>query len=256
MSAFALIEPATGETLASIPQATADDADRAIRAAAAAFPKWRAVNTRDRGVMLLRLSQLIHENSDELARLESRNVGKPIRDSRDEVGLAANCFEYYAGTTNKVGGQTIPGAAPGILMTLREPVGVCGIIVPWNFPMAITCWKVAPALAMGNTVVVKPAEQTPLTALRLAEVALEAGLSEGVPNGGTGSGPEGGEAIITHPLVRKVAFTGSTEIGARVMQLAAPDIKRVSLELRGKSANPSFHHRHFRRPGHSPASRP
>jgi betaine-aldehyde dehydrogenase len=240
VSAFALIEPATGETLASIPQSTAEDADRAIRAAAAAFPKWRAINTRDRGRMLLRLSQLLRENAEELAKLESRNVGKPIRDSRDEVALAANCFEYYAGTTNKVGGQTIPGAAPGVLMTFREPVGVCGIIVPWNFPIAITSWKSAPALAMGNTVVLKPAEQTPMTALRLAELALEAGMPEGVFTVVTGQGSVAGEAILTHPLVRKLAFTGSTEIGKRVMELASHDIKRVSLELGGKSANLIF----------------
>src|SRR5207302_3551423 len=137
-------------------------------------------------------------------------MGKPIRDSRDEVALAANCFEYYAGTTNKVGGQTIPGAAPGVLMTFREPIGVCGIIVPWNFPLAITSWKSAPALAMGNTVVLKPAEQTPLTALRLEALALEAGVPEGVFNVVTGAGAEVGEAIITHELVRKVAFTGSS----------------------------------------------
>ncbi len=188
----------------------------------------------------MRLAQLIRDNADELARLESRNVGKPIRDSRDEVALAANCFEYYAGTTNKVGGQTIPGAAPGVLMTFREPVGVCGIIVPWNFPIAITSWKSAPALAMGNTVVLKPAEQTPLTALRLADLALEAGLPEGVFTVLTGPGSVVGEAIITHPLVRKLAFTGSTEIGRRVMELGARDIKRVSLELGGKSANLIF----------------
>ena len=240
MSAFALIEPATGETFASIPQATVDDVDRVVRAAAAAFPTWRAVNTRARARMLMRLAQLIHENRDELARMESRNVGKPIRDSRDEVGLAANCFEYYAGTTNKVGGQTIPGAAPGVLMTFREPVGVCGIIVPWNFPIAITAWKSAPALAMGNTVVLKPAEQTPLTALRLAELALEAGIPEGVFTVVTGPGSIAGEAILTHPLIRKVAFTGSTEVGKRVMELASHDIKRVSLELGGKSANLIF----------------
>src|SRR5881628_392304 len=138
------------------------------------------MNTRDRGRVLFRLAGLIRDHADELARAESRNVGKPIRDSRDEVGLAANCFEYYAGTTNKVGGQTIPGAAPGVLMTFREPVGVCAIIVPWNFPIAIAAWKSAPALAMGNTVVLKPAEQTPLTALRLAELALEAGLPDDV----------------------------------------------------------------------------
>jgi len=167
-------------------------------------------------------------------------VGKPIRDSRDEVNLAANCFEYYAGTTNKFGGQTIPLAAPGIGMTLREPIGVCGIIVPWNFPIAITSWKVAPALAMGNTVVLKPAELTPLTALRLADLATEAGLPPGVFNVVAGAGPVVGEALILNPLVRKIAFTGSTEIGSRVMELAARDIKRVTLELGGKSANVIF----------------
>jgi betaine-aldehyde dehydrogenase len=240
VSDFELIEPATGERLASVPQATADDADAAIRRAAAAFPKWRAVNTRSRGRILMRLSQLIRDNAEELAKLESRNVGKPIRDSRDEVSLAANCFEYYAGTTNKIGGQTIPGAAPGVLMTFREPVGVCGIIVPWNFPIAITAWKSSPALAMGNTVVLKPAEQTPMTALRLAELALEAGMPEGVFTVLTGPGSVVGEAIITHPLVRKLAFTGSTEIGRRVMELGSRDIKRVSLELGGKSANLIF----------------
>jgi betaine-aldehyde dehydrogenase len=240
VSAFDLIEPATGERLASVPKATAEDADAAIQRAAAAFPKWRAVNTRSRGRILMRLSQLIRDNAEELAKLESRNVGKPIRDSRDEVALAANCFEYYAGTTNKIGGQTIPGAAPGVLMTFREPVGVCGIIVPWNFPIAITAWKSSPALAMGNTVVLKPAEQTPMTALRLAELALEAGMPEGVFTVLTGPGSVVGEAIITHPLVRKLAFTGSTEVGRRVMELGSRDIKRVSLELGGKSANLIF----------------
>ena len=190
--------------------------------------------------MLMRLSQLIRDNADELATMESRNVGKPIRDSRDEVALAANCFEYYAGTTNKIGGSTIPGAAPGVLMTFREPVGVCGIIVPWNFPIAITAWKSSPALAMGNTVVLKPAEQTPLTAIRLGELALEAGFPEGVFTVVTGPGSVAGEAILTHPLVRKLAFTGSTEIGKKVMELASRDIKRVSLELGGKSANLIF----------------
>ena len=194
------------------------------------------MNTRDRGRALMRLSNLIREHADELSTLEARNVGKPIRDARDEVGLAANCFEYYAGTTNKIGGDTIPGAAPGVLMTFREPVGVCGIIVPWNFPIAITSWKVAPALAMGNTVVLKPAEQTPMTALRLAALALEAGIPEGVFTVVTGKGSVVGEALVKHPLVRKVAFTGSTEVGANVMRLAADDIKRVSLELGGKSA--------------------
>jgi len=240
VSAFELIEPATGHPLASVSRASADDVDRAVRAAQAAFGAWRRMNSRERGRTMLRLAQLIRDHAEELARIESRNVGKPIRDSRDEVGLAADCFEFYAGTTNKIGGQTIPGAAPGVLLSFREPVGVCGIIVPWNFPIAITSWKSAPALAMGNTVVLKPAEQTPLTAIRLAELALEAGVPEGVFNVVTGSGSVAGEAILRHPLVRKIAFTGSTEVGVRVMQLAAPDIKRVSLELGGKSANVIF----------------
>ncbi|HEY8182063.1 MAG TPA: aldehyde dehydrogenase family protein [Thermoanaerobaculia bacterium] len=240
MTAFDLIEPATGERLTSIAQATAEDVDRAVRAAHKAFPSWSKTNPRERGRILLRLSALIRENADELARAESRNVGKPIRDSRDEVALAADCFEYYAGATNKIFGQTIPAAAPGVLMTFREPLGVCGIIVPWNFPIAITSWKVSPALAMGNCVVLKPAEQTPLTALRLAELALQAGVPEGVFTVVTGPGSRIGEALITHPLVRKLAFTGSTEVGVRVMQLAADDIKRVSLELGGKSANIVF----------------
>jgi betaine-aldehyde dehydrogenase len=242
MSTFDVIEPATGERLASIPQGSAGDVDAAVRGAHETFTrgKWRDMNTRKRGRVMNKLAQLIREHVDELAQLESRNVGKPIRDSRDEVLLAADCFEYYGGATNKVGGQTIPGAAPGVLMTLREPVGVCGIIVPWNFPVAITAWKSAPAIAMGNTVVLKPAEQTPLTAQRLAELALEAGFPEGVFTVVTGPGSVVGEALITHPLVRKLAFTGSTEIGMRVMQLAANDIKRVSLELGGKSANLIF----------------
>jgi betaine-aldehyde dehydrogenase len=236
-----LIEPATGQSLAEIPPSTANDVDRAARHAERSFRgEWRRINTRDRGRLLLKLAQLIRDHGEELAQLESRNVGKPIRDSRDEVQLAANVFEYYAGTTNKAGGQTINGAAPGVLLSFREPVGVCGIIVPWNFPLAITSWKAAPALAMGNTVVLKPAEQTPLTAIRLAELALQAGMPEGVFTVVPGAGSVVGEALIRHPLVRKIAFTGSTEVGTNVMRLAAPDVKRVSLELGGKSANLIF----------------
>jgi betaine-aldehyde dehydrogenase len=253
--ATTLIEPATGESLAEVARVSADDADRAIRAAQQAFTgAWRRINTRDRGRLLNRFAALIRENAEELARLETRNVGKPIRDSRDEVGLAANVFEYYAGATNKVGGQTIPAAAPGVLLSFREPVGVCGIIVPWNFPIAITSWKSAPALAMGNTVVLKPAEQTPLTAMRLADLALEAGIPEGVFTVLTGSGSEIGEAIVKHPLIRKIAFTGSSEVGMNVMRLAADDIKRVSLELGGKSANVIFDDADFDRAVASAAS--
>lgn len=237
-----LIEPATGQPLTTVPQASADDVDRAVQAASRQFRggAWRKLNTRERAQKLLKLATLIREHRDELAQLESRNVGKPIRDSRDEVDLAANVFEYYAGTTNKVGGQTIPAAAPGVLLSFREAIGVCGIIVPWNFPIAIAAWKSAPALAMGNCVVLKPAEQTPLTAVRLGELALEAGFPEGVYTILTGSGSVIGDALVRHPLIRKIAFTGSTEVGANVMRLAADDIKRVSLELGGKSANVIF----------------
>lgn len=246
---FDVIEPATGERLASVPEAERHDADRAVVAADRAFRSggWPKVNSRDRGRLLFRLAALIRENADELAQLESRNVGKPIRDSRDEVDLAANCFEYYGGAANKIAGQTIPGAAPGVLMTFREPLGVCGVIVPWNFPIAITSWKVAPAVAMGNTVVLKPAEQTPLTALRLAELAREAGFPEGVFTVLTGAGSVAGDALIRHPLVRKIGFTGSTEVGSRVMRIAADDIKRVTLELGGKSPNVIFEDCDFER---------
>jgi betaine-aldehyde dehydrogenase len=236
-----LIEPATGEPLTEVAQATTEELDGAVQAAERAYRgPWRKINTRDRGRLLLKLAALIRENAEELARSEARNVGKPIRDARDEVGLAANVFEFYAGATNKIAGQTIPGAAPGVLMSFREPLGVCGIIVPWNFPIAITSWKSAPALAMGNCVVLKPAEQTPLTAIRLAELAREAGIPEGVFTVVTGSGSVIGEALVKHPLVRKIAFTGSTEVGANVMRLAADGIKRVTLELGGKSADLIF----------------
>ncbi|WP_088892121.1 aldehyde dehydrogenase family protein [Leptolyngbya ohadii] len=235
-----LIDPATGEVWASIASADVEDVDRAVQAAEKARSGWRKVNSRDRTQMLLRLANLIRENGESLAQLESRNVGKPIRDARDEVNLAADCFEYYAGAINKIGGQTIPVAASGTHLTLREPIGVCGLIAPWNFPLVITAWKVAPALAMGNTIVLKPASQTPMTALKLGELALEAGIPAGVFNVVTGAGATVGDAIVRHPLVRKVSFTGSTEIGMHVMRLAADDIKRVTLELGGKSANLIF----------------
>lgn len=235
-----LIDPATGEPWAKIAAGDAADIDRAVQVADRARANWRQVNSRDRTRMLYRLAELIREHLETLAQLESHNVGKPIRDARDEVNLAADCFEYYAGAINKIGGQTIPVAAAGTSLTFREPIGVCGLIAPWNFPIAITAWKLAPALAMGNTIVLKPASQTPLTALRLGELALVAGIPPGVLNVVTGSGSRAGEALVRHPLVRKISFTGSTEIGSHVMKLAAEDIKRVTLELGGKSANLIF----------------
>jgi betaine-aldehyde dehydrogenase len=235
-----LIDPATGDAWIKVAAATADDVDRAVQVAEQMRSPWRRVNSRDRTQLLLKLATLIREHLEPLAQLESRNVGKPIRDARDEVNLAADCFEYYAGAVNKIGGQTTPVAASGTHLTFREPIGVCGLIAPWNFPIAITAWKVAPALAMGNPVVLKPATQTPLTALRLGELALEAGIPPGVFNVVPGAGAVAGEALLRHPLVRKVSFTGSTEIGAHVMRTAADDLKRVTLELGGKSANLVF----------------
>jgi len=237
---FHLIDPATGETWATVATGGAADIERAVQAADQARSPWRKVNSRDRTRILLTLANLIRENLESLAQLESRNVGKPIRDARDEVNLAADCFEYYAGAINKMGGQTTPVAASGTHLTFREPIGVCGMIAPWNFPIAITAWKVAPALAMGNTIVLKPASQTPLTALRLGELALAAGVPPGVFNIVPGPGSTAGDALIRHPLVRKISFTGSTEIGTQVMKLAADDIKNVTLELGGKSANLVF----------------
>jgi betaine-aldehyde dehydrogenase len=237
-----LIDPATGQVWAQVAAAGVEDMEQAVQIANQTHQKgeWRNLNSRDRTHILLRLATLIREQSESLAQLESRNVGKPISQAREEVSLAADCFEYYAGAINKVGGQTIPVAAAGICMTFREAIGVCGLIAPWNFPIAITAWKLAPALAMGNTLVLKPASQTPLTALRLGELALEAGVPAGVLNVVPGSGAIAGDALVRHPLVRKVSFTGSTEIGAQVMRLAADQIKRVSLELGGKSANIVF----------------
>ena len=235
-----LIDPATGETWATVAAGGVDDIHRAVLAAEKARSAWRKVNSRDRSRLLFTLAHLIRTHLESLAQLESRNAGKPIRDARDEVNLAADCFEYYAGAINKVGGQTIPVAAAGTHLTFREPIGVCGMIAPWNFPIAITSWKVAPALAMGNTIVLKPASQTPLTALRLGELALEAGIPAGVFNVVPGAGSTAGDALVRHPLVRKISFTGSTEIGTQVMKLAADDIKNVTLELGGKSANLVF----------------
>jgi len=237
-----LLDPATQEPFAEVASAGQEDVDRAVVSAHQAFTTgpWRRLNSRERGRLLLRLAELVREHAEELARTESRNVGKPIREAREEVQLAADCFEYYGGAVNKVSGQTVPVAAPGVSLTFREPLGVCALIVPWNFPIAITSWKLAPALAMGNTVVIKPATQTPLTALRVAELALEAGIPSGVVNVVSGPGGVVGEALVRHPLVRKVSFTGSTEVGRQIMRLASEGIKRVTLELGGKSANIVF----------------
>ncbi len=237
-----VLEPATGAVLAEVAQAGAEDAAAAVEAARRSFEEgeWRKASSASRARVLFRLAELIRARAEALATLETRNVGKPIGDSRGEVQMGADCFQYYAGLIPAFGGETVPVAAAGTGLTFREPVGVSALIVPWNFPFAITCWKVAPALALGNSVVLKPAEATPLTALRLGELALEAGLPPGVLNVLPGEGPVAGAALVRHPDVRKVAFTGSTEVGAKIMRMAADDIKRVSLELGGKSASLVF----------------
>jgi betaine-aldehyde dehydrogenase len=235
----AVLNPATEETIAEIAPASAEETDAAVARAREAFPAWRAVAPGDRARLLRRLATLVEEHGEELARLESRNVGKPISGARGEVGMVAQVFHYYAGAVDKHFGETIP-VAGGIDLTLREPLGVVGLIVPWNFPLNISSWKLGPALACGNTVVLKPAEGTPLTALRLGELALEAGIPEGVVNILPGKGSVVGTRLVEHPDVAKIGFTGSTEVGQEVMRGAASTIKRVTLELGGKSANVVF----------------
>ena len=234
-----VMEPATEQVLAEINEATVEEADQAVARAKAAYPGWKALNPKHRGQLLRRIASAIEKHSDELARLEARNVGKPISDARGEVGMVVDVFNYYAGAPERLFGKTIP-VAGGIDMTFREPLGVVALIVPWNFPLPIASWKVAPALAAGNTVVLKPAGLTPLTAVELGRIALEAGLPEGVLNVVVGAGRVVGERLVQHPDVAKVAFTGSTEVGKRIGALAAASIKRVTLELGGKSANIVF----------------
>jgi betaine-aldehyde dehydrogenase len=237
--AVTVINPATEETIATLEEAGVEETDAAVARARAAFPAWRDVSPRDRGRLLRRLATLVEDHSEELARIESQNVGKPIAGARGEVGMVADVFHFYAGAVDKKYGETIP-VAGGVDMTFREPLGVVGLIVPWNFPLNISSWKLGPALACGNTVVLKPAELTPLSALRLAELALEAGIPEGVINVLVGKGRVVGQRLVEHPDVAKIGFTGSTEVGRGVMKGAADTIKRVTLELGGKSANVVF----------------
>jgi betaine-aldehyde dehydrogenase len=234
-----VLNPATEEPLAELELAGVEETDAAVARAKAAYPAWRAVAPADRARLLRRLATLVEEHSEELARIESQNVGKPIAGARGEVGMVAQVFHFYAGAVDKFYGETIP-VAGGIDMTFREPLGVVGLITPWNFPLNIASWKLGPALATGNTVVLKPAELTPLSSMRLGELALEAGIPEGVVNIVVGKGSVVGQRLIEHPDVAKIGFTGSTEVGQLVMRGAASTIKRVTLELGGKSANVVF----------------
>ncbi len=234
--------PATGAAVASAPVADEQDVQRAVLAARRAFEEgpWPQMSASERGRVLLRIAALLRERVESVARLEVEQSGKPIRDARAEVLAAAECFEYYAGAATKWFGETIPVTDRGLDFTLREPIGIVGLIVPWNFPLMIASWKVAPALAVGNTAVLKPASATPLTALALGTIALEAGVPAGVLNVITGPGAIAGMALVRHPDVRKIAFTGETTTGMEIMKAAADSMTRISLELGGKSPNVIF----------------
>jgi betaine-aldehyde dehydrogenase len=234
-----VLEPATEGVLAEVPRAGAEEADRAVAAARSALPAWRALAPGERAAMMHALADTVSEHHEELSQLEARNAGKAIADARGEMGMVADTFRYYAGAPERLLGDTIP-AAGGQAFTVREALGVVGLITPWNFPLTIASWKMAPALAAGNTIVLKPAELTPLTALRFAELAIEAGLPEGVLNVVVGPGRTCGQRLVEHPDVAKIAFTGSTEVGRSIAAGAAQTIKRVTLELGGKSANIVF----------------
>jgi len=234
-----VINPATEAPVTEVPLASAADADTAIEAAHAAFPAWRAMPPGERAALLRRFAAVVDAHVDELAELEVRNAGHTWGNARWEAGNVRDCLNYYAGAPERLFGRQIP-VPGGVDVTFHEPLGVVGVIVPWNFPMPIAGWGFAPALAAGNTVVLKPAELTPLTAIRLGELALEAGLPEHVLTIVAGKGSVVGERFVANPLVRKVCFTGSTEVGKRIMAGCAEQVKRVTLELGGKSANVVF----------------
>ncbi|KNB49737.1 aldehyde dehydrogenase family protein [Streptomyces caatingaensis] len=234
-----VLNPATEEVVATVPAATPDDADAAVRRAAAAQRGWAALAPGDRARLLRRFAAVVDEHIEELAALEVREAGHPVGSARWEAGNVRDLLDYAAGGAERLLGQQIP-VAGGLDVTFHEPIGVVAVVVPWNFPMPIAAWGFAPALAAGNAVVVKPAETTPLTALRLAGLALEAGLPDGVLQVLPGTGAVAGDALVVHPGVGKVVFTGSTTVGRRVMAKCAERVKRVTLELGGKSANIVF----------------
>ena len=235
---FEVVNPATEQKITDVAEGDKADVDSAVRVARQAFEEgpWRKMAARDRGRIIYKVAQLLDQHREEFAELETLNNGKPISETRGaDLPLAIDTFEYYAGFADKITGDTIPVTGEYFNYTLREPMGVVGQIIPWNFPLLMAAWKLGPALATGCTVVLKPAEQTPLTALRLGELLLEAGLPPGVVNIVPGYGPTAGAAIAQHPEIDKVAFTGSTEVGKLIMKMAAEsNLKRVSLELGGK----------------------
>ncbi len=239
---FTTPNPATGETLAEVAEADKADIEKAVIAARKALEgKWSKMSARDRGRLLYKLSQLIEERTKDLAALETADNGKPIRESMYvDLPQVAENFEYFAGWATKIEGETIPVPGQMFNYTLREPVGVCGQIIPWNFPLLMAAWKLAPALAAGNTIVLKPAEQTPVTAMELAKLIQEAGFPDGVVNVVPGFGETAGAALASHPGINKIAFTGSTEVGKIIAKAAAENLTKVSLELGGKAPNIVF----------------
>jgi betaine-aldehyde dehydrogenase len=240
-STLSVYEPATEEVMATVPAGKAVDIDRAVAAAKTAFYEvWRGTNAQERGRILFRIAERIRARRSELAEIETRNSGKPIVEAEYDMDDSATCFEYYGGLATKINGEVIPVPAPAITLALREPMGVAGQIIPWNYPLGMAAWKLGPALAAGCTVVIKPAEQTPLSLLALAEDFESVGLPPGVVNVVTGDGPGAGAPIVRHKDVRKIAFTGSAAVGRTIMREAAESLKRVSLELGGKSPNIFF----------------
>lgn len=239
---FTTPNPSTGESLAEVAEADKADIDKAVIAARKAFEgKWSKISARDRGRLLYKLAELIEQNAPELARLETADNGKPIRESQFvDLPQVAENFEYFAGWSTKIEGETIPVPGKMFNYTLREPVGVCGQIIPWNFPLLMAAWKLAPALAAGNTVVLKPAEQTPVTAMELGKLIQQAGFPDGVVNIVPGYGESAGAALAAHPGINKIAFTGSTEVGKIIARAAAENLTKVSLELGGKAPNIVF----------------
>jgi acyl-CoA reductase-like NAD-dependent aldehyde dehydrogenase len=239
---FEVIDPSTGQTITEVPRGGPGDIDKAVAAARSAFEdhRWSGLRPGKRTEVLYKIGELVKKNISELAQLEALDSGKPLALASGEMWMVGEVFRYYSGWPTKIFGETDPSGDDLFVYTLREPIGVCGGIIPWNFPLVMAAWKVAPALAFGNTVVLKPAEQTPLTALRLGELCLEAGVPEGVVNVVPGFGDEAGHALAQHHDVDKIAFTGSTEVGRKILHASEGNLKRVSLELGGKSPNIVF----------------
>jgi betaine-aldehyde dehydrogenase len=237
-----VIDPATEEVIARVPDAGRDDVDRAVKAARAAFDEgpWKDTTAQERGRVLFRLAEIVRRRADELAELETRNSGKPIVEAEGDVADVATCFEYYGGLATKIHGDVIPVPDRAMSLALREPIGVAGQIIPWNYPLLMAAWKLAPAICAGCTAVLKPAEQTPLSVLELASSFADAGLPPGVVNVVTGAGETAGAAVVAHPDVDKIAFTGSVAVGKLIMRSAADTLKKISLELGGKSPNIFF----------------